>query len=182
MSEFPTPEISELQDPALPKFWDVFLAHQRLKAGIEFELGLFVQKMVVNGTESYTLYDDGGHPIDRGDLDRVNANFSLDTSGVAGFFVREPWMLVHTHPTTLDEDESQVTNIVDLPSDDDLSDADLHKMIVWGAEKFGFFATVIERPEIPEDIEAYRQAVEKYKIAVESNDQGRFRREILSFS
>ncbi|TSC94604.1 MAG: hypothetical protein Athens101428_234 [Candidatus Berkelbacteria bacterium Athens1014_28] len=165
MSEFPTPEIGEQQNPILPKFWDVFLKHQRLKAGIEFELGSFVQKMVINGTESYTLYDDGGYPIDRGNLDRVNANFSLDTSGIVGFFTGEPWLLVHTHPTVLNEGEDHVTNIVDLPSDADLSDVDLHTMIVWGAEKFGFFATVIERPETPEGTEAYRH---RKKIQISS--------------
>jgi len=58
MSELPTPETGEQQGLMLPKFWDVFLKHQRLKAGIEFELGLFVQKVTIAGAESYTLYDD----------------------------------------------------------------------------------------------------------------------------
>ncbi|PIZ27698.1 hypothetical protein COY45_01075 [Candidatus Berkelbacteria bacterium CG_4_10_14_0_8_um_filter_42_34] len=163
----------------LPKFWDVFLKHQRLKAGIEFELGLFVQKVTIAGAESYTLYDDQGCPISRGDMGRVDANFSLDTSGVAGFFVGRPWMLAHTHPTVLNESEDQVANIVDLPSDTDLSDVDLHKMIIWGAEKLGFYATVIERPETPEEIEAYQQATKKYRLAVESDNQSEMRRILL---
>ena len=179
MSELPTPETGEQQGLMLPKFWDVFLKHQRLKAGIEFELGLFVQKVTIAGAESYTLYDDQGCPISRGDMGRVDANFSLDTSGVAGFFVGRPWMLAHTHPTVLNESEDQVANIVDLPSDTDLSDVDLHKMIIWGAEKLGFYATVIERPETPEEIEAYQQATKKYRLAVESDNQSEMRRILL---
>jgi len=179
MSELPTPETGEQQGLMLPKFWDVFLKHQRLKAGIGFELGLFVQKVTIAGAESYTLYDDQGCPISRGDMGRVDANFSLDTSGVAGFFVGRPWMLAHTHPTVLNESEDQVANIVDLPSDTDLSDVDLHKMIIWGAEKLGFYATVIERPETPEEIEAYQQATKKYRLAVESDNQSEMRRILL---
>jgi len=179
MSELPTPETGEQQGLMLPKFWDVFLKHQRLKAGIEFELGLFVQKVTIAGAESYTLYDDQDCPISRGDMGRVDANFSLDTSGVAGFFVGRPWMLAHTHPTVLNESEDQVANIVDLPSDTDLSDVDLHKMIIWGAEKLGFYATVIERPETPEEIEAYQQATKKYRLAVESDNQSEMRRILL---
>jgi len=179
MSELPTPETGEQQGLMLPKFWDVFLKHQRLKAGIEFELGLFVQKVTIAGAESYTLYDDQGCPISRGDMGRVDANFSLDTSGVAGFFVGRPWMLAHTHPTVLNESEDQVANIVDLPSDTDLSDVDLHKMIIWGAEKLGFYATVIEKPETPEEIEAYQQATKKYRLAVESDNQSEMRRILL---
>jgi len=88
-------------------------------------------------------------------------------------------MLAHTHPTVLNESEDQVANIVDLPSDTDLSDVDLHKMIIWGAEKLGFYATVIERPETPEEIEAYQQATKKYRLAVESDNQSEMRRILL---
>jgi hypothetical protein len=180
MSELESSEFIEPQKMQVPKFWEKLAAFSpRNKAVNEFELGILVQKMVRTGNESSLLYDDQGERLSRQDSERVNVSSSIKTGGLAGFFSGLPFALIHTHPAVLNENETSLINIVDLPSPPDLADVDIHKMIIWGTEGIGFYATVIERPETEEDIKLYRLAVERYTKAVEENNYTEIQRILI---